>query len=221
MDFSRDEGTVYRDRIDAGRCLARALTVYAGRPDVVVLGLPRGGVPVAAEVARVLGVPWDVLVSRKIPVPDQPELALGAVAEGGAEVLNDDVFSSSGVTPSSLKTLMEHTRAEVRQREALFRAGRAPLALEGKTALVVDDGVATGATLRAACRAARRRGAARVVAAVPVGPPEGRRSLGRDADFFVCPRRRSFSAVGEAYRDFSQVSDREVLQALGKSLSAH
>ncbi|MEW6278160.1 MAG: phosphoribosyltransferase family protein [Candidatus Eremiobacterota bacterium] len=205
----------FEDRIDAGRRLARALEAYRGRSDVLVLALPRGGVPVAAEVARFLGVPMDVLVVRKVGVPWSPELALGAVASGGVLVVNESVLSQVAVRQDELRRAVERERAEVARREQTFRGGRPALEVQGRTVLVVDDGLATGATMRAAVRALQQMAAARVVVAVPVAPPETLQSLQEEADEVVClvvPR--FFLAVGSAYRDFTQVSDDEVTRLL-------
>ncbi|MFJ4166601.1 phosphoribosyltransferase [Microbacterium sp. NPDC089698] len=208
----------FADRADAGRRLA-ALLVADPPADAVVLGLPRGGVPVAAEVARALGAPLDVLVVRKVGVPWQPELAMGAVGEEGAAVRNPDVVRASGIDERTLRTAERRERAEVERRAGLFRGGRPPEPLAGRTALIVDDGIATGATVRAACAIARARGAARVVVAVPVAPPEALEALraGPDpeADEVVCLEApEDFMAVGMQYVDFRQTPDEEVVRLL-------
>ena len=208
----------FEDRADAGRRLA-ALLVADPPPDPVVLGLPRGGVPVAAEVARALGAPLDVLVVRKVGVPWQPELAMGAVGEEGAAVRNPDVVRAAGVDEQTLRAAERRERAEVERRARLFRGGRAPEPLDGRTALIVDDGIATGATVRAACAIARARGAARVVVAVPVAAPtaleELRSGPDPDADEVVCLEAPDgFMAVGMHYVDFRQTSDEEVVRIL-------
>lgn len=209
-------GTRFADRADAGRRLAARLSAlgHAG-PDVVVLGLPRGGVPVAFEVARQLRAPLDVLVVRKLGVPRQPELAMGAIGEGGVTVLNDDVVTGLGVTPADRAAVEERERAILDQRLRLFRRDSAPLPLDGVTALIVDDGIATGSTARAACRVARARGARRVVLAAPVAPPQRLPGLEEDADEVVCLETPSpFFAVGQFYADFSPVPDEEVTALL-------
>jgi len=208
----------FEDRADAGRRLA-ALLVADPPPDPVVLGLPRGGVPVAAEVARALGAPLDVLVVRKVGVPWQEEVAMGAVGEEGAAVRNPDVVRAAGVDEQTLRAAERRERAEVERRARLFRGGRAPEPLDGRTALIVDDGIATGATVRAACAIARARGAARVVVAVPVAAPtaleELRSGPDPDADEVVCLEAPDgFMAVGMHYVDFRQTSDEEVVRIL-------
>lgn len=207
------------DRRDAGRQLAARLDHLKGA-DVVVLGLPRGGVPVAAEVAQALDAPLDVCLVRKLGVPFQPELGMGAIGEGGVRVINDGVVRSARVTPEQL------ARAEAREREVLesralrYRGGREPMGIQGRTVLVVDDGVATGSTARAACRIARARGAARIVLAVPVAPHDWSARLGGDADELVCPHTsRHFFAVGQFYNDFSQTDDDEVVACLEEALA--
>ncbi|HMA45760.1 MAG TPA: phosphoribosyltransferase family protein [Frankiaceae bacterium] len=202
------------DRTDAGRRLAERLAHLRGE-DVVVLGLPRGGVPVAAEVARALGTPLDVIVVRKLGVPFQRELGMGAIGEGGVRLLNDEVVRLAGVGEQDIARVEERERVELERRAQRFRAGRPLVPLAGRTVVVVDDGIATGSTARAACRVARARGAARVVLAVPVAPPSSVEDLRRDADEVVCletPER--FFAIGEWYADFSQTPDEEVVAAL-------
>lgn len=205
---------IFRDRAEAGRRLAERLLALRGE-DVVVLGLPRGGVPVAAEVARVLGAPLDVIVVRKLGAPFQPELAMGAVGEGGVVVLNDEVLRMGGIREDERAAVEERERRDVERRAQRFRDGRPRLPLEARVALIVDDGVATGSTARAACRVARAQGAARVVLAVPVAPPETVERMCDDADEVVClqtPAR--FFAVGEWYWDFSETTDEEVTRLL-------
>ena len=206
---------VFVNRAAAGRELAEQLRDLAG-PDLVVLGLPRGGVPVAYEVARSLGgAPLDVIVVRKVGVPFQPELAMGAVGEGGVRVVNERVCRSAQVGPDEFAAAADREQAEVDRRALRFRADRPPLPLAGRVAVVVDDGIATGSTARAACQVARAQGAARVVLAVPVGPrgtPERMRDV---ADGVVCLRRPwAFGSVGQWYLDFGQISDAEVVALL-------
>ncbi|MBS1696787.1 MAG: phosphoribosyltransferase [Actinobacteria bacterium] len=208
----------FADRSDAGRRLGARLA--ADPPsDPVVFGLPRGGVPVADEVARALAAPLDVLVVRKVGVPWQSELALGAVGEEGAVVRNDDVVRITGVDEETLRAGEHRERAEVEHRALRFRGGRPPAVLAGRTAVIVDDGIATGATMRAACAIARARGAARVLVAVPVAAPDAVAALraGPDpaADAVVCLEAPDdFMAVGMHYVDFRQTSDEEVVQIL-------
>jgi putative phosphoribosyl transferase len=205
---------MFDDRADAGRRLARALTPLRGEHPVV-LGLPRGGVPVAYEVARELGAPLDVLVVRKLGLPSQPELAVGAVGEDGVLVVNDDVLTSSGLTPTQLGVLEEVGRAELEDRVQRFRGAHPRVPLTGRTAIVVDDGVATGATARAACRVAREHGARRVVLAVPVAASHTEAELREVVDDVVClDHPYPFWAVGQVYRDFAQVTDAAVLDLL-------
>ncbi|WP_173924470.1 phosphoribosyltransferase [Agromyces sp. Marseille-P2726] len=202
----------FRDRRDAGRQLARALE---GREfdDPVVLGLPRGGVPVAAEVARALGAPLDVLVVRKLGLPRQPEVAMGAIGEHGARVLNDDVLRSGGVSKRDLARVEARERSELDARSARFRGDAAPVDLRDRTAVVVDDGVATGATARVAAMVARELGAASVVLAMPVSSPESLAELEAmpEVDEVICLSVPSgFMAVGMHYVDFTQTTDAEV-----------
>lgn len=208
---------VFLDRQDAGRLLADQLTFLRGE-DAVVLALPRGGVPVGAEIAEALGLPLDVLVVRKLGVPSQAELAMGAVGEGGVIVVNDDVVRHTRISARALALIAAREHEDVERRAQRFRAGRPPLPLAGRLALLVDDGIATGSTARAACRVARARGARRVVLAVPVAPAGSLRSLASDADDVVClqtPER--FFAVGEWYRDFTQITDDTVARLLAEA----
>lgn len=203
----------FADRVDAGRQLAARLTHLRGQ-DVVVLGLPRGGVPVASEVAEALDAPLDVIVVRKLGVPFQPELAMGAIGEGGVEVLNSEVLTDAQVTKEQLRTVESRERALLEARVELLRRDRARVDLSGRVAVIVDDGIATGSTARAACAVARHLGAARVVLAVPVGPAERVQDLA-EADEVVCVSTpRSFMAVGNHYRVFSPTSDDGVIVLL-------
>ncbi len=203
----------FADRIDAGRRLAVLLERFRGE-DVVVLGLPRGGVPVAAEVARALGAPLDVIVVRKLGVPFQPELAMGAIGEGGVRVLDDEVLRLARIEDRDLREVEDRERVELQARVERFREGRPRLDLTGRTALVVDDGMATGSTARAACTVARLLGASRVVMAVPVAAADTAARF-READEIVCVETpQGFSAVGQFYRDFSATSDDTVVELL-------
>lgn len=201
--------SAYRDRDDAGETLARKLAQLTGRPDVTVLGLLRGGAPVAAVIARRLGVRYDVLVIRKLGLPSAPEVAFGAIGPGGVRVLNTEV--AQRLDAEQIAQVTNDETAELRRREQRLRGGRPPLDLTGRTAVLVDDGLATGATARAAVAVARGLGAARVVLAVPVGSIEAVASLRDVVDEIVCPLRPGdFRAVGQYYLDFHQISDDEV-----------
>lgn len=204
----------FADRAAAGRRLAEELTRYRGR-DVLVLGLPRGGVPVAAEVARALGAPLDVLVVRKLGVPYQPELAFGAIGEGGVRVFNREVLRRTGLSEDAIAAVEAGERDELRRRLQLYRGNREALPLVGRVAVIVDDGFATGATARAAALVARASGAETVVLAAPIGAADTVASLREVADDVVCVGMpRNFSAVGQGYRDFSQTSDEQVCALL-------
>jgi len=208
---------MFDDRTDAGRRLARALEAYRDA-DTVVLGLPRGGVPVAFEVARALHAPLDVILVRKLGVPTQPELAAGAVGEDGVLVVNPQVVAGAGLTRDSLRVLEEHGRAELDDRVRRLRPGHPRRSLLDRVAVVVDDGVATGATARAACQVARAHGARAVVLAVPVASRQAAAVLADDADDLVCLDQPSpFWAVGQVYGDFGQVGDEEVLSLLDRA----
>ena len=206
----------YRDRHVAGAELARRLHRYAGRSDVVVLGMVRGGVPVAVEVADRLPAPLDVLVVRKLGVPWAPEVAFGALGPGGVKVLNERVVAR--LEPLAVRAVLRRETAEMGRRERQYRGGRAPLDLAGRTAIVVDDGLATGASARAGVAATRRMGAVRVVLAVPVGAREALNALAAVADEVVCPLVPArFGAVSRYYDDFRQVDDDEVVTLLAAS----
>jgi len=204
----------FRDRRDAGQQLGRALSgLDVSRP--VVVGLPRGGVPVAAEVAHAIGAPLDVVLVRKLGVPDQPELAMGAIGEDGVRVLNADVVRAGGVDGRALEAIEQRERRELERRAASYRAGRPRLDVRGRTVIVVDDGVATGATARAAIEVLRVHGAARVVLALPVAPPETAAALRRIADeVIVLVEPARMWAVGQWYDDFRATTDEEVVDLL-------
>jgi putative phosphoribosyl transferase len=212
---------MFADRTQAGRRLAERLGHHATE-DVVVLGLPRGGVPVAAEVAAALGAPLDVIVVRKLGVPFQPELAMGAIGEDGARVLNDEVVRLARISANQLATVEKRERRELERRVRRFRAATPRVDVRGRTALVVDDGIATGSTARAACRVARAHGAAKVILAAPVAPPDVTRRFEGDVDeIVVCATPEPFSGVGQFYDDFSQVSDEEVVDILAAAARSH
>ena len=208
----------YADRRDSGRRLADRLIDFRDDPDVLVVGLPRGGVPVAAEVAASLQAPLDVIVVRKLGVPQQPELGMGAIGEDDVRVINDEVVRMARVTPEVLANVERRERAELERRANRFRQGRPRIPLAGKVVVIVDDGVATGSTARAACDVARFEGAARVVLAVPVAPVGWVGRLSGAADVFVAVETPAdFSAVGQFYRDCTQTSDDEVVQLLDEA----
>jgi putative phosphoribosyl transferase len=208
---------MFTDRVQAGRRLATQLQDLRDQP-VVVLGLPRGGVPVALEVAAALAAPLDVIVVRKLGVPFQPELGMGAIGEGGVRIINDEVVRLAGVTDRELAQVEERERVELERRARRFRGDRPRLSLDGRIAVVVDDGIATGSTARAACQVARAQGAARVVLAVPVAPPGWTQRMGGAADDYVClDTPEPFFAIGQFYADFSQTTDDEVITCLQRA----
>jgi predicted phosphoribosyltransferase len=210
----------FRDRVEAGELLAEGLSHYRDRDDVIVLALPRGGVPVAAEIARRLHVPFDVFVVRKLGVPGHEELAMGAIASGGVRLLNDDVVGPLGIPANVIDAVARREQIELERREELYRGTRAPIGLVGRTVILVDDGVATGSTMRAAVQAVRQQGPAQVIVAVPVGAPETCATLAREADDVVCVRTPDpFVAVGLWYRDFTPTSDHEVRALLGREVT--
>jgi len=201
----------YRDRKEAGQRLALRLAHYADRSDVLVLGLPRGGVVVAFEVARALRAPLDVFVVRKLGVPGQEELAMGAIASGGVQVLNPAVVELLGMPDSVIQQAIEEQREELERRERVYRGSAAPLEVAGRIAIVVDDGIATGSTMRAAVQALRKLGPARVVVAAPVAAPQACQQLASEADELVCDSMPDpFHSVGLWYDDFTQNTDEEV-----------
>jgi len=203
----------FRDRVDAGRRLGQGLAGLRGQ-SIVVLGLPRGGVPVAAEVAIALSAPLDVIVVRKLGVPFQPEVAMGAIGEEDARVVDPHVISLARVTENDLRSVEQRERELLESRVALYRQGRTRADLKGRTVIIVDDGIATGSTARVACRVARQLGAARVILAVPVAPAQVLGSLSDADQVFSLVSDRNFQAVGYYYRDFSPTSDEEVVRLL-------
>jgi putative phosphoribosyl transferase len=205
----------FADRQEAGRELASRLSRFARRTDVIVLALPRGGVPVGFAVAEALGAPLDVFLVRKLGVPSRPELAMGAIASGGIRVLNGDVVDWYHLSEETIDRVAHAEQAELERQEREYRRGRAPLDLRGRTVILVDDGLATGSSMRAAVQAVRQQGPAAVVVAVPVAAPGTCAELGALADEAVCARMpEPFSAVGQWYLDFSQTSDTEVRSLL-------
>ncbi len=209
----------FRDRYDAGRFLATKLTAFANRPEVLVLALPRGGVPVAFEVARALHAPLDVFLVRKLGVPGHRELAMGAIASGGVRVLNVDLIRRLGIAPQAVEAVIAEEQAELARRERTYRGGRPPLEVRGRTVILVDDGLATGSTMRAAAQALRQQQAGRIVVAVPIAPPETCTELETEVDEVVCALTpEPFYAVGLWYQDFSQTTDEEVHDLLARSV---
>jgi putative phosphoribosyl transferase len=220
-DTDQTGRTGFRDRREAGRFLAERLARYAGRDDVVVLALPRGGVPVAYEVAQALDAPLDVFVVRKLGVPGHEELAMGAIASGGLVVLDRALVSRLGISPDQLRGTIEQELRELERRERAYRGERAPLALEGKTVILVDDGLATGSTMRAAAEAVRQLGPTQLVVAVPVAAEETCDQFREVVDDVVCGiTPKPFRAVGMWYLDFSQTTDDEVRELLARAGAA-
>ena len=208
----------FRDRQDAGRRLAEKLTAHAGRPDVIVLALPRGGVPVAYAVAEALGAPLDVYLVRKLGVPGQEELAMGALATGAVVVLNEPVVRGLGIPRDVIHAVTAWQQRELERRERLYRGERPPPEVRGQTVILVDDGLATGATMRAAVAALRKQQPARIVVAVPTAPPETCEELRTEADDVVCATTpQPFQSVGLWYEDFSQTTDDEVRELLARA----
>jgi predicted phosphoribosyltransferase len=215
MPLFPDERQPYEDRRHAGIELAARLSQFKGRSDVVVLALPRGGVPVAYEVARALGAPLDVFVVRKLGLPGHRELAMGAIASGGVRVLNEDVVSWYRIPDAVIDDVAVKEQAELERRERAYRDGRKPVKLRDRVVILVDDGLATGSTMKAAVEAIRAHAPSRIVVAVPVGSPETCREFTEVADEIVCARTPDrFAAVGQWYRDFSQTTDEEVRDLL-------
>lgn len=208
----------FKDRSDAGRKLAAALAGYKDQQPVI-LALPRGGVPVAEEVAAALNAPLDLILVRKIGVPFQPELAMGAVVDGGAPIIvrNENVIRLAGIDESDLKAVCDSELAEIERRRQRYLGSRERVDVTGRTAIVIDDGIATGATTRAALRATRMRNPKRLVLAVPVAPTESLAAMRQEADDVVCLEDyEPFGAIGFYYHDFRQISDEEVIEMLGR-----
>lgn len=211
----------FKDRHDAGRFLATKLTAYADRPDVIVLALPRGGVPVGYEVARALHAPLDVFLVRKLGVPGQRELAMGAIASGGVRVLNADLIRALQIPPQAVEAVIAEEETELQRRERAYRDDRPPLVVRDRTAILVDDGLATGSTMRAAAQALRQEHAVQIVVAVPVAPPETCAEFRAEVDDVVCALTPDpFYAVGLWYADFAQTTDEEVHDLLRRAARA-
>ena len=200
-----------------GRLLAARLLEFDRRPDGIVLALPRGGVPVGFEIAARLHLPLDVFVVRKLGVPGQPELAFGAIASGGVRVLNEEIVREFALSPSVIEAVAAREQIELKRREREYRPNRPTLDISGRFAILVDDGLATGSSMRAAAQALRRRQSSEIVAAIPVAAPEVCSAVAADVDRIVCLRRpERLMAVGQWYRDFAQVTDAEVRQLLDR-----
>ena len=211
-------GSRFRNRREAGRLLAAKLTAYAKRPDVIVLALPRGGVPVAYEVAQALEAPLDVFLVRKLGMPGHEEYALGAIATGGVRVINQDLVQALRLPPATIEAIAAREQQELERRERVYRGDHPPPDVRGRTVILVDDGLATGATMHAAVKALRQQGAGRVVVAVPIAPPDTCDQLREAVDDIVCAvTPEPFHAVGLWYEDFSQTTDDEVRDLLARS----
>jgi predicted phosphoribosyltransferase len=209
---------VFKDRVKAGRKLADALSLYAGREDVIVLGLPRGGVPVALQVAETLGVGLDLMLVRKLGLPGHKELAMGAIATGGSSVLNEDVVRYYNISAEAVEAATTEERQELQRRERLYRGERPVPKLRDRCVILVDDGLATGATMRAAVLALHQQAPARIVVAVPVAPPDTVALLGELVDEIVClATPEPFWGVGRWYQDFAQTTDAEVCELLARA----
>jgi len=209
---------IYRDRVDAGKQLAKRLTDFADRDDVLVLALPRGGVPVAYEVAKALRVPMDIFLVRKLGVPGHEELAMGAISTGGVRVLNDDIVSYLGIPGEVIDAVAAEELKELERRELAYRGDRPEPDVRGKTVILIDDGLATGSTMRAAAAALRQQNPTRIIVAVPVSAPQTCDEYRMGVDEIICARTpEPFFGVGMWYEDFSQTTDDEVRDLLGKA----
>lgn len=225
VPMDMDDRRPFNDRREAGGVLAESLRKYAGRDDVLVLALPRGGVPVAHEVAAALGAALDLFLVRKLGTPGHRELAMGAIASGGVRVLNQDVVRWYGITSADIEAVAREEQRELERREVAYREGRDSVPVDGRIVILIDDGLATGSTMRAAVEAVRLRKPKRVIVAVPVGAPQTCDELSTIADEVVCARKpEPFAAVGQWYLDFDQTTDdevRELLRAHARSVPTH
>jgi len=213
---------IFQDRIDAGRQLTTRLTKYADRPDVIVLALPRGGVPVAFEVSQELNAPLDIFLVRKLGVPGHEELAMGAIASGGVRVINQDVVSYLQIPGEVIDAVAAYEQRELERREREYRGDRPPPDLRGRVVILIDDGLATGSTMRAAAAAVRKQGPARIVVAVPVAAPETCENFRSEVDEIVCAvTPEPFRGVGLWYEDFSQTTDQDVRELLERATEKH
>jgi len=213
---------IFRNRAEAGQRLASHLVKYANRDDVVVLGVPRGGVPIAFEVATALNLPLDIFVLRKLGVPGHEELAFGAIGSGGVRVLDREIVKAVGLSDTVIEMVTQAERSELARREQIYRGGRPPLDVRGKTVILVDDGIATGSSLRAGVRALREMRPAAIVIAAPVAPQSAVNRLKHDVDDVICAAiPEKFYGVGQFYEDFSQVSDEEVIELLDSASRQH
>lgn len=209
---------VFKDRRDAGKQLAEELSEYKGQSNLIVLGLPRGGVPVAYEVAEALNAPLDVFIVRKLGVPGQPELAMGAIASGNIRVMNDNVVRRAGISDEQIDKVVQQEKKELKKREKAYRGARADINLQGKTALIVDDGLATGASMKAAISALREHNPEKIVVAVPTAPKDVCQEFEAEVDQIICLHTPSpFWGVGGSYQNFSQTSNEEVRDYLNRA----
>ncbi len=208
----------FRDRTEAGQVLARCLQQYKNQPDVLILGLPRGGVPVAYEVARELNAPLDVFIVRKLGVPGHEELGMGAIATGGVRILHEGIVREVGISPETIEAVSAREQAELERRERLYRGDRPAPTIKGRTVVIVDDGLATGSTMKAAIQAVRQQDPRQVIVAVPTAPSETCEQLKESAEHVVCPLTpEPFFAVGGSYVDFSQTTDEEVRELIASA----
>jgi predicted phosphoribosyltransferase len=218
MIYYPSEQTILRDRVAAGQSLVEPLRKYARRPDVIVLALPRGGVPVAYEIATALEVRLDLMLVRKLGVPSHQEFAMGAIASGGIQIVNEDALRANNIDQRTLEAVVARETQELLRRERIYRATRPPVELQDQLVILVDDGLATGASMMAAVHAVRRKNPSRIVVAVPVAPPETAEALRSEVDELVCPLTPEWMmSIGNWYMDFSQTSDEEVIDLLQRA----